>query len=474
MRHHDMKWNKVKLILHREIRDQLRDRRTLFMIAVLPVLLYPLMGMAMLQVSQFFRENKAKIQILGAMELPAEPALLDADGKQFLPRYCPGDNEVARRKAAQRFELTVSESVNADREATTESARRAVSSGRFDAVIVFPPKFAERLAAFQAAVKESSAGAPGGMATVEGKVPLPEVFFNTAKDRSELARRSVIGVLAAWREAVVRQTLESVQLPTASARPFNLLPVDVAEPEVKRAAVWSKILPFVLIVWALTGAFYPAIDLCAGEKERGTLETLLTSPAGRSEIVVGKLVTVMLFSMATSILNLISMVLTGAFILNQLQAAGITPPGMPTGFPPVAALAWLFLTLIPISALFGALSLSLAAMARSTKEGQYYLMPLLLATMPLVILPMSPSSELNLGSSLIPITGLMLLLRALMEGDYWTAVPYVVPCLGVTFGCCWAAVRWAVAQFNDERVLFRESERLDLGLWLVHLVRDLK
>ena len=50
--------------------------------------------------------------------------------------------------------------------------------------------------------------------------------------------------------------------------------MDVAEPTRAQAAIWSKLLPFVLLVWALTGAFYPAVDLCAGEKERGTLETL--------------------------------------------------------------------------------------------------------------------------------------------------------------------------------------------------------
>ena len=63
---------------------------------------------------------------------------------------------------------------------------------------------------------------------------------------------------------------------------------------------------------------------------------------------------------------------------------------------------------MPISALFSALCLALAAFARSTKEGQYYLMPLLLVTMPLVILPMSPGVELNLGNSLIPVTGVVL------------------------------------------------------------------
>ena len=77
-------------------------------------------------------------------------------------------------------------------------------------------------------------------------------------------------------------------------------PHDVAEHSQQQALMWSKILPFVLFIWALTGAFYPAVDLCAGEKERGTLETLLSSPALRTEIVWGKLLTVMTFSAATA------------------------------------------------------------------------------------------------------------------------------------------------------------------------------
>ena len=64
--------------------------------------------------------------------------------------------------------------------------------------------------------------------------------------------------------------------------------------------VWAKLFPFLLVMMSLTGAFYPAIDLCAGEKERGTMETLLISPASRAEIVLGKFFTVVLASMMTA------------------------------------------------------------------------------------------------------------------------------------------------------------------------------
>ena len=90
-------------------------------------------------------------------------------------------------------------------------------------------------------------------------------------------------MLRGWRDSIVEHNLLQSKIPAAATRPFQLLATDVAGEEVLRAAVWSKILPFVVLIWALTGAFYPAIDLCAGEKERGTLETLLTAPvpAGR-------------------------------------------------------------------------------------------------------------------------------------------------------------------------------------------------
>ena len=138
-----------------------------------------------------------------------------------------------------------------------------------------------------------------------------------------------------------------------------------------------------LLLWALTGAFYPAVDLCAGEKERGTLETLLSSPPSAARSCWASWLTIMLFSMVTAVLNLVSMGMTGwrrgGAVARHWVAAAAAPA------------VWLSLALVPVSALFSALCLALAAFARSTKEGQYYLMPLLLVTMPLVILPMSPA-----------------------------------------------------------------------------------
>src|SRR5262245_52969993 len=219
-----------------------------------------------------------------------------------------------------------------------------------------------------------------------------------------------------------------------------------------------------LVMWALAGALYPAVDLCAGEKERGTMETLLISPASREEIVGGKFLTIWVFSAATALLNLASMGGTAWLFGGALPQAILRP----------AALVWCVLLVLPLAAFFSALCLAVGAYARSSKEGQYYLMPLFLVTMPLIFLTLAPGVELSPFYSLVPVTGVALLLQKLMAagtpggqlGLYF--VPVLVPM--VIYG--WLALKWAVEQFKREEVLFREAERLDVRLWLRRLFRE--
>src|SRR5687768_863006 len=134
-----MSWHNIKLIFFREVRDQLRDRRTLFMIAVLPMLLYPLMGMVMLQVLQFRREHPTRIWVIGAENLPDEPKLLD--GGKFLPDLGADSGAI---------ELTITNAIPADiaKGGPREAAQTALQSNQYDAVVYFPPGFAKELHQF--------------------------------------------------------------------------------------------------------------------------------------------------------------------------------------------------------------------------------------------------------------------------------------------------------------------------------------
>jgi len=460
-----MSWSNIKWIFLREVRDQLRDRRTLFTIVVLPVLLYPLLGMSFLQVAQFTQEHATSVLLLGSSSLPKVPSLL-SDGA-FANEFCPP-------KEAALLDLTLAPGLpeGIDSDALATWAEEAIQSSNYDAVVYFPDEFADDLAAFRKAVDENGQTSDAGTDEKQSRVPEPQIFLSTASDSSRVASDRLENVLRRWRETIVAENLVHHQVSPIATNPFQFVSTDVARERSRRAAVWSKILPFVVLVWALTGAFYPAVDLCAGEKERGTMETLLSSPAQRSEIVWGKLLTIMTFSISTSILNLLSMGLTSTFVMSRIVHLSGDAARIGFGPPPISSVAWLLLALLPLSALFSALSLAIAAFARSSKEGQYYLMPLLMITLPLMILPLMPSVELDLGMSLIPVTGVMFLLQSLIEGQYATATIYVAPVFGVTSLCILLALRWGVHQFNSESVLFRESEQWSLGIWLRHVIRD--
>jgi sodium transport system permease protein len=194
------------------------------------------------------------------------------------------------------------------------------------------------------------------------------------------------------------------------------------------------------------------------------METLLITPASREEIVWGKFLTIWVFSAATAFLNLASMGLTTWQFSSLLPQGALNP----------LALFWCVVLILPLSAFFSAISLSIGAYARSSKEGQYYLMPLFLVTMPLIFLTLAPGVELNPFYSLVPVTGVALLMQKLMTSALLTQVPwaYFLPVLAPIALYSWLALRWAIEQFKREEVLFREAERLDVGLWLRRLFRE--
>lgn len=449
-----MNWEHIRLVYCREMRDQLRDRRTMFTIAILPLLLYPVMGMVLLQMTQFHREQRVKVGIVDAEKWPSD--MLLTDGEQLDDRWMEEGQG----------HLVGVESVHLPTNMTAEAwSRQQIQEGRFDLVLVVQPEFSDRLTrlakshAFEDSMQE----------------PVPaslQMYMAKGNERSMTAERRVRKALDAWQRAWFQERLHRAAIHPQVMQPLTLQAVDLATVANRQLLLWAKLLPFVMLIWALTGAFYPAIDLCAGEKERGTLETLLCSPAHRRDIVWGKLFAVMSFSIGTAVLNMISMQVTAGVMMQQFMRGGSMQFAQSLGPLPFSALGWLILMLLPIAALFSALALAIASMARSSKEGQYYLMPLLLVGMPLVMIPMLPGVELSIGNSIVPVTGAVLLVRAILEGHYRDAMIHLPFVVAVTAGAVWLAIRWAIGQFESEGVLFRENEKFSMRHWLRHLWRD--
>jgi sodium transport system permease protein len=477
-----MRWSIVGLIWYRELRDQLRDRRTLFMIVVLPILLYPVAGIGLRQLAVGFLPKPGAVGVCGADRLPPwSPAFYPAVGAagwlgcgpagpeglagasarsagtvalaqarllQIPPLLMPGDDclrflpaylDPHEKTAPPRVEPFEDE----------RAGRAALDAREIDLLLVVGEDFTGRL---------EEGGRPG--LTVLGR---------DGDERSRQLNTSVSRVLLVWKQRLKEARLLRQGLPADYDDAFRITDPERSKPATRRAAeelfkLITQVFPFVLVMWSLAGALYPAVDVCAGEKERGTMETLLISPASREEIVWGKFLTIWVFSAVTSLLNLASMGLTTWVFSRALPDAPFH----------LSMLFWGVVLLLPLAAFFSALCLAVGVYARSSKEGQYYLMPLFLITMPLVFLTLAPGVQLNAFYSMVPVTGVALLLQALMTAGRPTAAltVYFVPVLAPMVVYGWLALRWAIEQFQREEVLFREAERVDLWLWLKRLFRD--
>jgi len=443
-----MSWSNVLLIFRREGMDQLRDRRTLFMVVFFPILLYPLIGAGVLQFAAAIQERPRLVVVVGAENLPDEPPLLDPDGVRFNAGLFDSPAEAARLKVERR----------PDDGPWGDPARRerAVRDGEASAVMVIPADLPEQFRA-------------------NGDVAIP-IHYKSVDEASQVTYLRLREALDRWKRGIVEERRKRDDLPAGYAQPIEVRALDAATAQEVGGNVWGRIFPFLLVLMSLTGAFYPAVDLCAGEKERGTMETLLISPAGRAEIVLGKFLAVLVASVTTAILNLISMGVTGLQLARRASGFGGADPAHQAAAalapPTLQSALWMVVLLIPLAAFFSAICLALAAMARSMKEGQYYMTPLYLVCLPLIFLTMAPGIELTPFYSLVPVTGVALLLRALIVGDYATAFRYFPLVLIPTLVYAWLALRWAVEQFQDEEVLFRESERFNLVQWARSLIRD--
>ncbi len=442
----------IRLIFWREIRDQLRDRRTLVTVLLLPLLIYPLLSMAFIQVAQLASAPSSRIWLVGDRELPDGPPLLD--GAHLHPSLLPSHEwELTSIEAAGSEDSRLAEFIEKNRLANGQLSadaervlRTELTQRRFDLLVIVPRGFGD-------SIRKQTPDSPAQILVLQ----------NSIEPASAVAAQRFQTALQAWNAEIIRQRLAKLQVDLATFNAAQTTQTDLAGSIKGSSLQWSRVLPLILVIWALTGAFYPAVDLVAGEKERGTLETLLTSSASRLEIVAGKLLTVMSFSAATALLNMVSLLICGSFVASPL--ARLTGGAHLGGLPPWEIFPVLLGALLLLSALFSSLALAVAAFARSSKEGQYYLMPLIMVTMPLMLMALLPGTQLTVGTSLIPLTGLLLLIQAVMEENWRAVGVFSAPVIAATLTACWLAVRWCVFQFKDERLLFSSVERVSARRW---------
>ncbi len=265
------------------------------MIFVLPILLYPLLGISIVKFTEAFAQKPRTAIVIGTEFLPTVVPLLNAEKDGFDASLFDSPDEatklVVRAEPAKPPWL--------DESVRERAIRDAARPRRWWSSLPTSSSDSRRR-------RRRSRWKPSSSTTA----PTSPARLRTCGSK-EFSR--------AGRRRSSRPDSRRDQKPASYTEPIDIKSVDIATDSEVGGSVWSRLFPFLLVMMSLTGAFYPAIDLCAGEKERGTMETLLISPASRAEIVMGKFLTVVLASMMTALLNLVSMGLTGIQLANQVS-----------------------------------------------------------------------------------------------------------------------------------------------------------
>jgi sodium transport system permease protein len=388
-------WSIIGIVLAKELRETLRDRRTLFIMIVIPVLLYPGMLVMMEQMTLFGQRSlqavTPRIAIVGAG--PDVENYLEADGTIVL--------------------------VHAD-----TVPLGWLQEGRVDAIVAF-----------------------AGGEWSEQETNHVRVIYDGTGDRSSHARNVVTPRLNAWGDSLLFQRLEREGLSRSYAVPLEVEESSVATAEQMGGYALGRFLPMLLILMTVLGAFHPSIDMAAGEKERGTLETLLTAPVPADQLVIGKFVAAGLMGFTAAALNLLSMLLT--FQSGVLQFGGALNLQFHL---PLRSIGIIFAVLMLLAILFSSLFLGIAVRSHSFKEAQNSLTPVYILSFLPALLAVMPGISFSPGMALVPVAGVAFLFRDLMGGQVALEPAILAVCATIVYAM--AALIFAAKAFGREDVLF--------------------
>jgi sodium transport system permease protein len=278
------------------------------------------------------------------------------------------------------------------------------------------------------------------------------VYFDSVRQDSLEARSRLETLLGAYRERLVGERERTLGLVPGFALGLDIRSTNVAEEARRSGQILGLFLPFLLVTMSLLGGFYPAIDLTAGEKERGTMQTLLCAPVSAVEVVTGKYLAVWITSLIAALANIISL---GTTVMRIL-------PGESISLSP-STLLMAFAMLVPVTLFITAVFLAVAAFAKDFKDGQNFLTPVyMLLAMPAGV-TMLQGIELNAWTAFVPVVNIALLIKALLVAEAAPDLVFLTLLSSIAYAAM--AVMLAARVFGREQVLLggRESLRSLLG-----------
>jgi sodium transport system permease protein len=403
-----MSLRNIGIVYRKELTEAIRDRRTVISTILVPLLLFPVLSvgfgsLAVMLVGKA-KDEVPKVMLRGGQDSPDVVAgLRKLDKIQIVPETPDWKDQIINKEIRAAVEIP---------------------------------------AGFQADVAQQ-------------KQDTVKIYNYEGELKSEFATDKVEKYLKDYSDTVVKNRLAAKDLPVDILKPFESKRENVAPPEKVSGAAFGGIIGYMVILLCMTGAMYPAMDLTAGEKERGTMETILSSPISRTHLVLGKFFLILTAALGTAALSVLSMGVsfnllshyTGKTADGRTAAAGFI---LHLGPKTVASV---FLMALPIAVLFSATLMTIALFAKTYKEAQSYLTPMTFIVIIPAIASMLPGVELTSKLALIPILSTSLLCKELVAGTYhWNLIAIIF-----SSTCVYAAAALfiAIKMFQRESVLFR-------------------
>jgi len=401
-----MKARAIGIVYGKELRDSLRDRRTIISMIVVPVLVIPLLmfglGTLMFKSVRKAQQEVPRVMIIGGENSPKVLAALHkANNFQIVPATGNFTNQIVEK--------------------------------RVNAVVKLSPDF--------------------DAAVADGEKAGIEIYEYQGEMKSGFAAERLNAFFQNLRNATVRERLQNRGVPVAVLEPFTIQRQNVAPPAKVAGSLLGGILLYLIIIMSLTGAMYPALDLTAGEKERGTMETILCCPVGRIDLVLGKFLMVLTASVGTVVLALLSLGAT-LNIAKRVLAQSVPPEALQNIVTiDFGGVAGVFLMLLPVAVMFSALLLMIGLFSKSFREAQSYCGPLIMIVVVPTVIAMLPGVDLNASRAIVPLLNVSLVCKEMMAGIWhWN---YLLLIFGSTCLYAVGALAATIWMFHREEVLFR-------------------
>ena len=433
----------VKALYKKEILDILRDKKTLLMMIVVPLILYPLIFLGSFALASKVATQSTTESYSIAFGNDCEELkdyIVDNQKEReysfIVINYL--DNDISDERRDDILDNNLFDNLDVDEEKLTSM----LSDGEIDAYVTH---------------------------RVENNKDYYRITFYSSETKSATAYDMLKNMIADYKVYYSENKIEAAGLDVGDILySIDYEENDIATNEETVGSLIGSIIPFLLISSVLLGAMYPAIDTTAGEKERGTLETMLTLPVKNIELILSKFLATSTVATGAAFLNVLSMGILGAYFYETIFAVNSSDFTFSLSvYAPAVALV--LLLSVVFAMLSSAVCLLICIYAKSFKEAQNYSTPVILVFMFAGMAGIIPGVELNATTSLIPVVNIALLISQLFSLEYNAG--YILQVLLSNLAYSLLAVVIMAKVFSSENILFGDATE---GIHFIEKRSDMK